>query len=133
LGSLVGDVKEKKMFWIMMYMLLFGGSVLPELTLVPEGNAIVETVSYEERVQAIMSIRDEMASQEEALVSFMKEQYAELIALSRDYTATNDDFRTVFEHMDRERNTIQSALIENRFRMKRQMTREEWKAVFKKK
>jgi len=121
------------MFWIMMYMLLFGGSVLPELTLVPEEKAIVETVSDKGRVQAIMSIRDEMAAQEEVLVSFMKEQYAELIDLSRDYTATNDSLRTVFEHMDRERNAIQSALIENRFRMKRQMTREEWKAVFKKK
>jgi hypothetical protein len=114
-------------------MLLFGGSVLPEITLVPSEKAIVETVSDEERVKMILSIRSEMETQEEVLVSLMKERYDELIVLSGDHAATSDSLRTVFEHMDRERSTIQSALIENRFRLKKQLSREEWKAIFKKK
>ena len=121
------------MFWIMMYMILFGGSLVPELTLVPDEKAIIQTVEDKARLQTIMSIHDEMATQEDALISFVKEQYAELIILSRDHSVDYDRFRAIFEHMDRERNTYQQSLIDKRFRLKDLMTREEWEAVFKKK
>ena len=121
------------MFWILMYMILFGGSLGPELTLVPEEKAIIQTVTDEARLQTIISIHDEMASTEDALISFMKEQYAGLITLSRDHAVNHDSFIAVFERMDRERNTFQQSLIDKRFRLKELMSREEWEAVFMKK
>ena len=121
------------MFWIMMYMILFNGSVTHELYFIPEERAILETVSDEGRLPAILSIRGEMASQEEALLSSMKQNYRLLVAISKDHSADNEQFNAVFANMDQDRNKIQSTLLQNRFRMKEQMTREEWKAVFKKK
>lgn len=121
------------MFWIMMYMILFGGSFVPELTLVPYEKAIIQTVEDKARLQTIMSLHDEMATQEEALISFMKEQYAELITLSRNHSVDYDRFRDIFERMDSERDTYQQSLIDKRFRLKELMSREEWEAVFKKK
>lgn len=119
------------MFWVMMYMILFNGSVTPELYFVPEKGAILETVSDERRLPVILAIREEMASQEEALISSMKQRYSRLAAISRDHAAGSESFDAVFESLDRERTAIQNALIQNRFRMREQMTREEWKKVFK--
>lgn len=121
------------MFWIMMYMILFGNSVIPELKLVPDETAIVQTVEDKTRLQTILSIHAEMTTQEDALLSFVREQYAELITLSREHSVDYDAFETILGSMDRERNSYQQALIDKRFRLKAQMTREEWEAVFKKK
>ena len=119
------------MFWIMMYMILFGGSQVPELTLIPREKAITQTITDEARLQAIMTIRDEMVTQEEALISFMQEQYAELITLTRDHEADDNRFRVILERMDQGRNTIQQSLIDKRFRLKELMNREEWQAVYR--
>lgn len=121
------------MFWIMMYMLLFNGSVMPELAFTPPERTVIESVSDEQRLPAILSIHREMVSQEEELLAFMKQEYGKLVTTSGDPATKEDSFRAVFENMDRKRNAIQSALIQNRFRLKSQMSREEWKTVFKKK
>ena len=121
------------MFWIFMYMTLFGNSLVPELTLVPQEKAIIQTIADEVRLQAIMAIRDEMATQEEALSAFMQEQYAELSTLSKDHDPDYDKFKSVLERIDQGRNTFQQSLIDKRFRLKELMGREEWQAVYKKK
>lgn len=121
------------MFWIMMYMILFGGAQVPELTLIPQEKAVTLAITDETRLQAILAIRDEMTIQEASLISFMQEQYAELMALTRDHGTDDDRSKVILERMDQGRNTIQQSLIDKRFRLKELMNREEWQAVYKKK
>jgi len=121
------------MFWIMMYMILFGGSLIPELTLVPNETAIIQTVEDKARLQAIMAIHNEMETQETALTAFMKEQYDEVITLSKNHDVDFDRFRAVLERMDQGRNTFQQSLIDNRFRLKELLGREEWEVLYKRK
>lgn len=119
------------MFWVMMYMLLFKGSEVPDLSFAPDRKVIIEAVTDEQRLPAILTICEEMASEEEAMALQMKAHYRELIDLSRDHAASDEKFKEAFERMDRLHTSSQSALIEYRFRLKAQMTRKEWKAVFK--
>lgn len=114
----------------MMYLLLFGGSAAPELSLIPKEMALRKALNDPQRLEQVLKIRDEMKATEQVLLDAIESRYASLLLLSPQHDADADQFRLVLADLEQARLDAQAALLGKRFRLKEQMTAKEWKKVY---
>ena len=117
------------MFWVMMYMLFFSGSTVPEL-LIPNEAVLKKAIKDQQRLENILAISGEVKNKENNLAELFKNRYDYLAKLSVQYEAGSNKFRNVFEELDNARVEAQSLWLDKRFQLKEQMTREEWKRAY---
>ena len=118
------------MFWAMMYLLLFGGSLNPELSVIPDEETFRNAVNAPQRLEQILAIRKEVKIAEQDLSATTEDSYEELAQLTSQHGADLEQFRVIFAELDQIRLDAQKTLINYRFRLKELMTREEWKKVY---
>ena len=117
------------MFWIMIYLLLFGGSSTPELT-VPDEMFFLEAVKDKERLAKVVEIREELVSLESELAYLIKTRDKELAELSEQYEMDSNQLRTHFDNLEFARIESQSKFLDQRFMLKNHMNRSEWEKVY---
>ncbi len=118
------------MVWVMMFLLLFGGSAVPEFSLIPKEMALRKALNDPQRLEQVLKIRDEMKATEQVLLDAIESRYASLVLLSPQHDADADQFRVIFVDLEQARLNAQAVMLDNRFRLKEQMTAKEWKKVY---
>jgi hypothetical protein len=118
------------MFWAMMYLLLFGGSLNPELSIIPDEEIFRKAIKAPHRLEQVLEIRKEVKLVEQELSTATKNRYEELAQLTPLHDADIEQFRAIFARLDETRLDSQKTLLDYRFRLKEKMTREEWKKVY---
>jgi len=121
------------MFWAMMYLLLFGGSLNPELSVIPGEETFRRAITAPQRLEQVLEIRKEAKIAEQELSTATKNRYEELAQLTPQHNADIAQFRAIFAELDQTRLDSQKILLDSRFRLKEMMTRDEWKKVYGKK
>ena len=118
------------MFWAMMYLLLFGGSLNPELSVIPGEEIFSKAIKAPQRLEQILEIRKEVKLVEQELSTATKNRYEELAQLAPEHDADIEQFRAIFAKLDQTRFESQKILLDSRFRLKEMMTRKEWEKVY---
>jgi hypothetical protein len=118
------------MFWVMMYMLLFGGSAATELSFIPGEKEISRAVDDPQRQGQIAEILEEMKSVERVLFAAYENRYADLAELSLRHDADMEQFRDVIAGMEETRLDVQGAWLDSRFSLKKHLTRTEWEGIY---
>ena len=119
------------MFWAMMYLLFFSGSAAPELTLLPDETTFRNAIADPQRLEQVLAIREEEKATEQLLTDMLNNRYAELTRLSPLYDADSESFAALFAELDSTRVEAQATLLDQRFRLKEQMTEKEWNKIFR--
>jgi predicted kinase len=107
------------------YALGLGGSALDEIkadleTYVVDQARTDQIVSHLEEVENIISSNGKQ----------LKEIYAEVERLNANYDSTDEQYASVLEKGYKVTLDSRSRILDQRFKMKKLMTREEWEAVF---
>jgi hypothetical protein len=121
------------MFWVMMYLLLFGGSLNPELSVIPDEETFRKAIKAPQQLEQILEIRQEAKIAELELSTETENRYEELAQLTPQHGVDIEQFRAIFAELDQKRLDSQKALLDSRFRLKEKMTHEEWKKAYGKK
>ena len=114
----------------MMYLLLFGGSLNPELSVIPDEEIFRKAIETPQRLEQALEIHKAAKFVEQEFSAATENRYAELAEIAPQYEADIEQFRAIFAELDQTRLESQKALMDFRFRLKEQMTREEWKKVY---
>ena len=114
----------------MMYLLLFGGSLNPELSVIPDEEIFSKAIKAPQRLEQILEIRKEVKLVEQELSTATKNRYEELAQLTPQHGIDIEQFRAIFAELDQTRLDSQKILLDSRFRLKEEMTRDEWKKVY---
>ena len=114
---------------ITIFVLGGGGAAM---TLLPEDfdKQVKSVVTEKERLKEVQAIVKQI---EKDFSSYDKQAKAigkEMIALNANYDAEEKDFHRVIERMLEERQKAQTQFIEAQFKLREQMTSEEWQTVF---
>jgi hypothetical protein len=118
------------MFWAMMYLLFFSGSA-PELTLLPDETAFRNGIADPQRLEQVLEIHREVKATEQLLTEMQNNRYTELTRLSPLYDADSKSFAALFAELDLARVKAQETLLDQRFRLKEQITEKEWRTVYR--
>lgn len=119
------------MFWVMLYMLLFGSSATPELAVViPDKSDLYKIIKDPQKLAQVLAIQEKAKTTERLLTKRIENRYANLAELSLHYKRNEEQFRTVFDDLDSARLEAQSILLDERFRLREQLSRKEWEKVY---
>jgi hypothetical protein len=99
------------MFWAMMYLLLFGGSLNPELSIIPDEETFRNAINAQQRLEQILAIRKEVKIAEQDLSATTEDSYGELALLTPQHNADIEQFRKVFAGLDQTRLDSQNFLL----------------------
>ena len=111
-------------------MLLGGGG--NDLWLFPEDfTDRVETVVTDESTQtAIIDLVNEMADSHATYNDRVKKIAENASLLNRNYEATEQEFEPVIDSLLQARKTLQTAVLDARFKLTDQFTQDEWQQIF---
>jgi hypothetical protein len=118
------------MFWMMMYLLLFGGGLSVDPSLFPPEDALRKAVADPQRQELVLAAQRDVERAREALRADAIREYDALRKLSRDRASAEADWDAVFGRMDRDWSQAESATLDALYQMRAAMTPEEWQAVF---
>ena len=118
------------MFWVMMYMLLFGNAANPGAALVPDAKTLRKAIEDPVREAQVLEVRTEADRIDAERRRAIEHAYTELGALNRRHDATTGDFEAVFAELDASRRSAQAGLLDARFALREHMTPKEWAAVY---
>ena len=125
------------MFWAFMYWYFFGGGsgaidagALTPATVEELGERVETVVADPVRAKAAGSILDELG---QAVVSFEKAFAASGKAVTRsyrDHAADRAEIEAVLDQLNRDWEAGQERVLDLRFELRDQLTREEWAALY---
>jgi hypothetical protein len=118
------------MFWMMMYLLLFGGGLSVDPSLFPPEDALREAVTDPQRLERVLAAQRDVERAREALRADATLGYDALRKLSSDRASAEADWNAVFERMDRDWSQAESVTLDSLYQMRAAMTPEEWQRVF---
>ena len=118
------------MFWVMMYMLLFGNAANPGGALVPDAKTLRKAIDDPAREVQVLQVRTEAERIDEERRRAIEHAFTELAALNRRHDATNEEFEAVFAELDASRRSAQAGLLDARFALREHMTPKEWTTVY---
>lgn len=118
------------MFWMMIYLLVFGGGLAMDPDLLPDSDALRKAVTDPGRQQRVLADELELARVREALHGDLAQAYAALRELNGDRDSAAADWDAVFARMERDWARADEATLDALYRMRAAMTPEEWRRVF---
>jgi hypothetical protein len=112
------------------FALLFGGGSL-EFYLTNLKGPVKEYVQDEDRQSAVLDASKELGKELTALQKDAKDQFQDYTDLHADYTSTAADFDAVTDKMVASQLQLSEKVLDARDEIKKNMTAEEWAAIFK--
>jgi hypothetical protein len=89
-----------------------------------------EHVAEKARREIIIDASKTLNEELEKVVKSLDEHFGELVDVNADYASTESDFDAVRAKLKTDQTTATQAVLDARDKMHKQMTREEWSAVF---
>jgi len=118
------------MFWVMMYMLLFGNAADPSAAMLPDAKGLKRAVTDPVRREQVLAVHKKAERIEKDRRRAEQDVLKALAALNRRHDAAPEEFEALFATLDASRRTAQAGRLDARFAMKEHMKRKEWDAVF---
>jgi hypothetical protein len=112
------------------FALLFGGGSL-EFYLTNLKGPVKEYVQDKDRQSAVLDASKELGKELTALQKDAKDQFQDYTDLHADYTSTAADFDAVTDKMVASQLRLSKKVLDARDEIKKNMTAEEWAAIFK--
>jgi hypothetical protein len=111
------------------FALLFGGGSL-EFYLTNLKGPVKEYVQDKDRQSAVLDASKELGKELKTLQKDVKDQFKDYTDLHADYTSTPADFDAVTDKMVASQLQLSEKVLDARDEIKKNMTAEEWAAVF---
>ena len=118
------------MFWVMMYLLLFGGSGDPIELRIPEAKAFRKAVDDPVRLELVLDLREQAEVFARERAGAQERAIQELSALNIRHEAEPEAIEAVLTRLDEARRGAREGLLDTRFALRDQLTRKEWEKIY---
>lgn len=118
------------MFWAMMYLLFFGGAGNPCGLHVPDAGTFKKAVKDPDRLEIVLELREQAEEVEDRREAAMQRALRELTAMNPHHTIEPESIQAVLTQIDEARRAARDGLLDTRFALRDQLTRDEWKKIY---